>query len=199
MKQHELQPAPGSTKTRKRVGRGHGSGLVKTSGRGQKGQKARTGHSKMPAWFEGAPSKTNSIKRQGYKRGKDFNNPNHVDYEVINLWQLADIEAGEITPATLVEAGLLKAQPSRMTTLPQKIQDLFVEGGNDGRSPLVKVLGVGEINKPLKVSAHRFSESARQKIEAAGGSVVELLNKPEKKERGSGKSKKGAAPAPAAE
>lgn len=175
MQQHDLQPAHGSTKTRKRVGRGHGSGLGKTSGRGQKGQLARTGHSKMPAWFEGSPSKTNSIKRQGYKRGVGFENPNHVEYEVVNLYQLADLGVEEITPLTLLEFGLIKPAPSKMLNLPVKIQTLLTEEGFDGYTPLLKVLGDGEVTTPLKVSAHRFSASARQKIEAAGGSVTELM------------------------
>lgn len=175
MKQHDLKPAHGSTSTRKRVGRGHGSGLVKTSGRGQKGQKARTGHSKVPAWFEGAPSKTNSIKRQGYKRGVGFENPNHVDYEVVNLYQIAELGVEEITPQTLLEFGLIKPAPSKMLNLPVKIQNLLNEEGFDGYTPLLKVLGDGEVTTPLKVSAHRFSASARQKIEAAGGTVTELM------------------------
>ncbi len=174
MKQHELQPAVGSTTSRKRVGRGHGSGLVKTSGRGQKGQKARTGHHGIPVWFEGSPSKTNSIKRQGYKRGISFNNPNHVDYEVVNIDQLADLDSGEITPLTLMQVGLIK--PNRTQVLPVKIITLL--GGPefvDGFTPLVKVLGDGELTRPVTVYAHRFSATARQKIEAAGGKVVELM------------------------
>ncbi|MDB5082501.1 MAG: ribosomal protein [Chloroflexi bacterium] len=174
MKQHDLQPAVGSTTNRKRVGRGYGSGSVKTSGRGQKGQKARTGHSKMPAWFEGSPSKTNSIKRQGYKRGVSFSNPNHVAFEVINLGKLADLDGNEFTPATLIELGLIKSTPSAV--LPQKIITLL--GGKeiaDTTTPLVKILGVGEISRAITVHAHRFSASAKQKIEAAGGQVVELM------------------------
>jgi large subunit ribosomal protein L15 len=178
MKQHDLQPAIGSTSSRKRVGRGYGSGSVKTSGRGQKGQKARTGHSKMPAWFEGSPSKTNSIKRQGYKRGISFNNPNHVAFEVINVAKLAELDGTEFTPATLTELGVLKSTNSAV--LPQKIITLL--GGPDKAGPttrLVKILGVGEINRPITVHAHRFSASARQKIEAAGGQVFELMAWPE--------------------
>ncbi len=150
MQQHELQPAPGSTKSRKRVGRGHGSGSVKTAGRGQKGQKARTGHSKMPVWFEGSPSKTNTLKRSPYKRGKGFSNPNRVDYEVVNLSQLADWE-GDVTPESLVIRGF--------------VRDLVKP---------VKVLGDGELTRPITVRVHRLSESAKQKITAAGGSFVEL-------------------------
>lgn len=178
MKQHELQPAVGSTKSRKRVGRGHGSGLVKTSGRGQKGQKARTGHSKVPVWFEGSPSKTNSIKRQGYKRGISFNNPNHVDFEVVNVAKLAELDGSEFTPATLTELGVIRSTNSAV--LPQKIVNLLGGPEKAGQTTrLVKILGVGEISRPITVHAHRFSASARQKIEAAGGTVVELMAWPE--------------------
>ncbi len=151
MQQHDLQPAPGSTSTRKRVGRGHGSGSVKTSGRGQKGQKARTGHHAMPIWFEGAPSKVNSFKRTGYKRGTGFSNPNQVKYEVVNLSQLADWSLGEVTPETLRERGFV----------------------NSADQP-VKVLGKGELTAALVIKVHRISASAKQKITAAGGSFEEL-------------------------
>ena len=192
MKQHELQPNPGSTAPRKRVGRGHGSGLVKTSGRGQKGQKARTGHHAVPVWFEGSPSKTNSIKRQGYKRGVSFNNPNHVYYEVVNLEQIAELDGTEITPQTLLEVGLVK--PNRTQVLPVKIVTLLGGEENvDGFTPLIKVLGDGEVSRAITVHAHRFSASARQKIEAAGGTVVELMAQREIKQRG----KEKAAPTPA--
>ncbi|HEX2915054.1 MAG TPA: 50S ribosomal protein L15 [Chloroflexia bacterium] len=179
MKQHDLKPAHGSTSSRKRVGRGHGSGLVKTSGRGQKGQKARTGHHAVPIWFEGGPSKTSSFKRLGYKRGIGFTNPNHVEYEIVNLDQLAALEGDEITPANLLEVGLVK--PNRTQVLPVKIVNML--GGEDkvdGYTPLVKVLGDGEINRAITVHAHRFSASARQKIEAAGGKVVQLMTLPAK-------------------
>ncbi|MEI6047200.1 MAG: 50S ribosomal protein L15 [Chloroflexota bacterium] len=150
MQQHELQPAPGSTKSRKRVGRGHGSGSVKTSGRGQKGQKARTGHSKVPVWFEGSPSKTNTIKRSPYKRGVGFSNPNRVVYEVVNLSKLDEWQ-GDVTPEALLERGFVrsKAKP-------------------------VKILGDGELARPLTVRVHRITASAKQKITAAGGTFEEL-------------------------
>ncbi|MEI7555456.1 50S ribosomal protein L15 [Candidatus Chlorohelix sp.] len=150
MQQHDLKPAPGSTSAPKRVGRGHGSGLVKTSGFGQKGQKARTGHHKVPVWFEGAPSKVNTFKRTGYKRGTGFNNPNRVEYEVVNLSQLEDWEGGEVTVETLIARRFIR------TNKP------------------VKVLGRGEISKALTVRVHRLSESAKQKITAAGGNYEEL-------------------------
>ncbi len=150
MQMHELQPAPGSTKSRKRVGRGAGSGSGKTSGRGQKGQKARTGHSKMPVWFEGSPSKTNTLKRSPYKRGVGFNNPNRLRYEVVNLETLADWE-GDVTPETLVARGYIRSLVKP-----------------------IKVLGNGELGKALNVRVHRITASAKQKITAAGGTFEEL-------------------------
>lgn len=151
MQQHDLKPNPGSTTARRRVGRGHGSGLEKTSGRGQKGQKARTGHRKVPIWFEGAPSKVNSFKRTGYKRGTGFSNPNKVYWEVVNLRQLVDWELGEVTPDTLLERGFIHSADKP-----------------------VKVLGIGELNQPLTIRVHRISEGAKQKITAAGGKFEEL-------------------------
>lgn len=162
MRQDDLKPAPGSTSSRKRVGRGHGSGLVKTSGRGQKGQKARTGHSKMPVWFEGSPSKTNTFKRSPYKRGVGFNNPNHIEWEEINLVRLGEWDGNEITPEALFTMGLIK----------------------NLKKP-VKLLGVGDVNKAFTVRVHRLTASARQKIEAAGGSVEELLPRKVKAETAS--------------
>jgi large subunit ribosomal protein L15 len=157
MLQHELQPVPGSKKSRKRVGRGHGSGSVKTSGRGQKGQKARTGHSKMPVWFEGSPSKTNTIKRSPYKRGVGFSNPNRVVYEVVNLSKLDDWE-GEVTPESLFARGYVRSVSNPELVNPRPI----------------KILGDGELTKPLIVRVHRITASAKQKITAAGGTFVEL-------------------------
>ena len=151
MQQHELQPNPGSTSTRKRRGRGHGSGLVKTSGYGQKGQKARTGHHKVPVWMEGSPSKTNTIKRMGYKRGITFKLLNRTRYEEINLGSLSDWDSDVVTPETLHAAGYIKSPEM-----------------------LVKVLGDGEISKPLTIRVQRLTKSAQEKITAAGGSFEEL-------------------------
>ena len=142
---HDLRPVPGSTKNPKRKGRGPGSGNGKTAGRGQKGQKARTGHSKNPARFEGGQM---PLHRRLPKRG--FHNPFRVDYQVVNIGQLAELE-GEISPESLRENGLIGSL----------------------RRP-VKVLGDGELSTALTVRAHAFSASARQKIEAAGGSIHEL-------------------------
>jgi large subunit ribosomal protein L15 len=143
MKLHELSPAKGSKHSKKRVGRGPGSGLGKTAGRGEKGQKSRTGYSRRPG-FEGGQM---PLIRRVPKRG--FTNIWKVEYAVVNLSQLAEFE-GDVTPEALVERGLVRS----------------------GRK--VKVLGDGEIGKPLRVVADKFSKSAREKIEAAGGRCEEL-------------------------
>ena len=138
---HDLSPAPGSWKEKKRVGRGPGSGNGKTAGRGHKGAKARTGTS-IPAGFEGGQM---PLHRRLPKRG--FHNLFRTEYQVVNVRDLAGLE-GEISPESLKAAGLIGSL----------------------RRP-VKILGEGEIGVALQVRAHAFSGSARQKIEAAGGSA----------------------------
>jgi large subunit ribosomal protein L15 len=142
MKLHELKPASGAKKSRKRVGRGIGSGLGKTSGRGHKGQKARSGGGVRPG-FEGGQT---PLYRRLPKRG--FSNKRFAtDLAEINVSALNRFEAGAVvTYGTLKEAGLIK-------------------GSYDG----VKILGQGELTVPLTVRATRFSKSAVEKIEAAGG------------------------------
>ena len=143
MKLHELKPSPGSTKNKKRLGRGTASGQGKTAGRGQDGQKSRSGGGVRPG-FEGGQM---PLYRRIPKRG--FTNIFAVNYAEINVEKLNSFEEGtEITPQLLKEKGILKQQL-------------------DG----VKVLGRGEINKKLTVKAHKFSKSAAEKIEAAGGKV----------------------------
>jgi large subunit ribosomal protein L15 len=143
MKLHQLKPVPGSTKRRKIVGRGRGSGHGKTAGRGGKGQTARAGSS-IPAWFEGGQM---PLIRRLPKRG--FTNPFKKDYAIINVEALDRFDSGqEVTPELLVQRGLIRAR-------------------NDG----VKVLGSGTLTKALTVRAHKFSRSAVAKIEAAGGKV----------------------------
>jgi large subunit ribosomal protein L15 len=139
---HDLSPGKGSHRDRKRVGRGEGSGLGKTAGRGQKGQKSRSGGS-VPAGFEGGQM---PLHRRIPKRG--FRPRNRVEYQVVNLFQLQGLE-GDITPETLAAAGLVSST----------------------RRP-VKVLGEGEVEAALNVTAHAFSASARSKIEAAGGTAT---------------------------
>ena len=139
MKLHELKPAEGSRQVRNRVGRGPSSGNGKTAGRGQKGQKAR---SKVRLGFEGGQM---PLFRRMPKRG--FNNINRKEYAIVNLETLNKFEDGaEVTPALMVEAGIVKNE-------------------KDG----VKVLGNGELNKKLTVKANKFSASAKAAIEAAGG------------------------------
>lgn len=139
---HDLSPSRGSHRDRKRVGRGQGSGLGKTAGRGQKGQKSRSG-GKVNPHFEGGQM---PLHRRIPKRG--FTNINRVEYQVVNLRELESLE-GEVTLDVLRGAGLI---------------------GNT-RKP-VKILGQGEVTKALSVEAHAFSKSAKEKIEAAGGSVA---------------------------
>jgi large subunit ribosomal protein L15 len=144
-----LSPAPGATKSRKRIGRGQGSGHGGTSTKGHKGQKSRSGGG-VPVWFEGGQM---PIQRRLPKYG--FKNRGRVAYDPINLTQLA----------TLVEAGRLSAG---QTVGPDTLRALG-HGGKNGR---VKVLGGGEIAVGLAVQAHAFSRSAVEKIEAAGGSAT---------------------------
>ena len=139
MKLHELKSTEGSRQVRNRVGRGTSSGNGKTAGRGQKGQKAR---SKVRLGFEGGQM---PLFRRMPKRG--FNNINSKEYAIVKLETLNKFEDGaEVTPALMVEAGIVKNE-------------------KDG----VKVLGNGELNKKLTVKANKFSASAKAAIEAAGG------------------------------
>ena len=143
MRIHELKPAPGSRKRKKRVGRGPGSGHGKTATRGTKGQLARTGGGTRPG-FEGGQM---PLVRRLPKRG--FRNPFRVEYAIVNVSQLNRFEAGEaVTPERLIQAGLV-----RRRYLP------------------IKILGDGTLDRPLTVRAHRFSRQAIAKIEAAGGKV----------------------------
>jgi len=144
VKEHELLPAMGAKKERKRVGRGDGSGHGSYSGRGLKGQKARSGGKFRPG-FEGGQLPL--IKKLPMKRG--FINHFRVQYCVINLRQLGIFDSGtEVTPETLKQAGLIKN-----TAMP------------------VKILAGGDIDRALRVKASAFSEAAKTKITAAGGEV----------------------------
>lgn len=142
MKLHELQPAEGSKFSRKRVGRGTGSGLGKTSGRGHKGQNARSGGG-VRLGFEGGQ---NPLYRRLPKRG--FNNARFAtEYAIVNLDQLNRFADGtEVTPELLLAEGVLR-------------------NPKDG----IKVLGNGDLTVKLTVKAHKFSQSAADKIQAAGG------------------------------
>jgi len=138
---HDLKPAEGSRKERKRVGRGIGSGLGKTSGRGHKGQKARSGGNIRPG-FEGGQM---PLTRRLPKRG--FTNIFKKEYAIVNLSLLDNFEDGTVvTPELLIERGIIK-----------KVKDG------------VKILGSGDLSKKLTVKAHKFSKSAIDKIESIGG------------------------------
>jgi large subunit ribosomal protein L15 len=144
---HELAPARGATRSRKRVGRGPGSGHGKTAGRGNKGQKSRSGY-RHQRGFEGGQM---PLHRRIPKRG--FTNIFRVEYDIVNISDLDRFDAGDsVTPEKLALRRLAH-----------------------GRRP-VKILGDGELTKALTVSAHKFSASARSRIEAAGGSC-EVLNR----------------------
>ena len=141
-----LQPALGSHRNRKRIGRGHGSGTGKTAGKGHKGQKARTGGSVKPG-FEGGQM---PLQRRLPKRG--FTPLTHKEYSLVNLRDLELFEAGSVVDVeALGKAGLIGQL-------------------KDG----VKILGDGELTKSLTVKAHKFSKSAQEKIAAAGGNVEVL-------------------------
>jgi large subunit ribosomal protein L15 len=163
MKLHELSPAKGSTHAPKRIGRGPGSGTGKTAGRGEKGQKSRSGHTLRPG-FEGGQM---PLVRRVPKRG--FTNIFRTEYAVVNVGALADF-AGEGS-ADAGEAGDAGNPGKRLTAVNP---DLLAERGLVRAGRPLKVLAGGEIATPLKVTAHRFSKAARAKIEAAGGSCEEL-------------------------
>ena len=148
MDQHELHPSPGSKCKPKRVGRGDGSGHGTYSGRGLKGQKARSGGGVRPG-FEGGQLPI--IKRLPRKRG--FTNIFRVGYAEVNVGRLNQFSPQtEVTPELLAQAGLIKHKDRP-----------------------VKILGDGKLEPALSVRVHRFSASAREKIEAAGGTAQELV------------------------
>jgi large subunit ribosomal protein L15 len=143
MKLNELKPAPGSRKESRRVGRGMASGSGKTSGRGHKGQNARSGGGVRPG-FEGGQ---NPIYRRLPKRG--FTSPNRKEFAIVNLDTLNRFAEGtEVTPELLAELGIVKDQKSG-----------------------IKILGNGELQVKLTVKAHKFSETAAEKIRSAGGAT----------------------------
>jgi large subunit ribosomal protein L15 len=148
MNLHNLTPAKGSTKNRKRIARGQGSGRGGTSTRGHKGQKSRSGYSKKIG-FEGGQM---PLQRRVPKFG--FKNINRVEYKAINLDIIQSLidrkKVKEITPEVLRENGLVS------------------------RNELVKILGRGELTKKIDVSAHKFSATAKAAIEAQGGNCTEI-------------------------
>jgi large subunit ribosomal protein L15 len=144
MRIHELQPPAGSTRTSIRIGRGHGSGKVKTGGKGTKGQNARAGGG-VPPYFEGGQLPL--IRKLPYRRG--FRNPFRVEFRVVNVRDLAQFPAGS-------------------TVGPEEFE---IAGVARGKAGPVKILGQGEIEIKLTVRAHKFSAGAREKIEFAGGTA----------------------------
>lgn len=140
MKLHDLRPAPGSRKRPKRIGRGIGSGHGKTATKGHKGLLARSGGGKRPG-FEGGQM---PLKRRVPKRG--FTNIFREEWDIVNLRDLERLGIEEVTPAILMQKGLVRADARR-----------------------IKVLGEGNITRPISIQAHRFSHSAAAKIQAAGG------------------------------
>jgi len=156
MQAHQLKPPKGATHAKKRIGRGNSAGGGTYSGRGLKGQKARAGN-KPRRFFEGG--QTRLFKKLPFRRG--FRNPFRVEYQPVNLDDLQVFEDGaEVTPELLKEKGILRSI----------------------RMP-VKILASGELTKKLTVTAHRFSLTAKEKIEAAGGTVVETSERKPKSER----------------
>nr|WP_263323871.1 50S ribosomal protein L15 [Neobacillus sp. Marseille-Q6967] len=143
MKLHELKPAEGSRKERKRLGRGIGSGQGKTAGKGHKGQNARSGGG-VRLGFEGGQT---PLFRRLPKRG--FTNINRKEYAVVNLDALNRFEDGtEVTPELLIETGVVKSEKAG-----------------------IKILANGNLEKKLTVKAHKFSSTAKEAIEAVGGST----------------------------
>ncbi len=146
MKLHEL-PKGNSKKSKKRVGRGHGSGSVKTSGRGQKGQTSRSGGN-IPAFFQGGGL---SMYRRMPKLG-GFNNINKVEYTPVNVASLNCFEDGtEVTVDLLKQAGIIRTSENR-----------------------IKILARGEITKKLKIQAHAWSKEAEHKVTEAGSELIKL-------------------------
>jgi large subunit ribosomal protein L15 len=155
MKLSDLSAPKGANKDRKRVGRGAGSGHGKTAGRGSKGQKSRSGGNTRPGFMGG---QTPLQQQLPYKRG--FVNIWKTRFNIVNLEQLNGLDAdSEVTPESLIKLGLLR----------------------DADKPL-KILGDGDVDRALRISAHKVSESARQKIEAAGGSIslIEMPSEPKR-------------------
>jgi large subunit ribosomal protein L15 len=146
---HDLPRPEGSHRDRKRLGRGPGSGTGKTAGKGHKGHKARAGGGGPGGGKPHHEGGQMPLQRRLPKRG--FTNPNRVEYQVVNLFQLQSLEETEITPEVLLQRGLI----------------------GHPRQP-IKVLGTGELTRNVSISAHAFSKSAREKIEGAGGSAQEL-------------------------
>lgn len=151
MRLHDLRPPKGAVRERTRIGRGHGSGKVKTGGKGTKGQNARAGGG-VPPYFEGGQLPL--IRKLPYRRG--FRNPFRKEYREVNVRDLAEF-------------------PDGATVGPEEFEAMGILRGRKGD---VKVLGEGELAIRLTVRAHKFTRGARQKIEGAGGGVEEIGQAP---------------------
>ena len=145
MKLNSISPLPGSTKTRKRVGRGHGSGLGKSAGRGDKGAGQRSGF-KRRAWFEGGQM---PLARRLPMRG--FKNIFKKEFQIVNIDSIDALGLEEVNAQTLMDNGLIRS----------------------ALKP-VKILGNGDVKSKIKLTATVFSKSAKEKIEKAGGTATEL-------------------------
>ena len=147
MKLHDIKPSPGARRPKKRKGLGIAAGQGKTAGRGTKGQASRSGGVKK-AYFEGGQLPV--VRKLPFARGVGFFNPYRIEYAPVNISTLAEkFESGaEVNPEVLVNAGV-----------------------THGSDKYVAILGTGDIAVPLKVTAHKFSETAKAKIEQAGGTV----------------------------
>jgi large subunit ribosomal protein L15 len=172
MKLHDLRPAEGSRKARTRVGRGIAAGKGKTAGRGTKGQKARTGHGNLPAWFEGGqtPIHIRVPKLRGFK------NKFRIEFEIVNIGRISDLADTGILDMPEMEGKATKsAKPAPITITP----DILAAAGliRTLNKPL-KVLGHGDVTRPLFIVADAFTKSATAKIEAAGG-TAHVLEFPE--------------------
>ncbi len=146
MKLHDLKPAPGSQTKAKRLGRGIGSRLGKTSGKGHKGAKARSGGGKAPGFEGGQMPLTRRVPKSGFK------NPFRKEYATVNVGSLEQFEDGAVVTVELLRAAGLVRSPK------------------DG----VKILGTGELSRKLTVQVNRFTGSAKEKIEKAGGTAEEV-------------------------
>ena len=147
MKIHDLSPAEGSVASKKRLGRGTGSGLGKTSGKGHKGQKARSGGGVRPGFEGGQMPLYLRLPKRGFSNARFKKH-----YAEVNVSKLNGFKAGtKVTPEKLIEEGIIK-----------KVQDG------------VKIMGAGELTKRLTVTAHKFTKGAIEKIEAAGGKTEEI-------------------------
>jgi len=146
MRLHELKNVPGAVHRRKRVGCGEGGGHGRTSGRGGKGQTARSGSSIRPGFEGGQMPLYRKLPQRGFNQARF-----RVEHEIVNVGDLAKLDASvtEVTPAVLVERGLVRRGTAR-----------------------IKVLGEGELNRALKVTASQFSGAAKAKIEKAGGQAI---------------------------